>query len=215
MLNNIYDPKKLLNSYVRNLQCKLFSRKHGKYSGYNTDTITIEKRVKNTFKDSLPNIEGLILDMGCSKGITTEELTDIFPNATVFGIDINPDMINKAKSKRSISGKFFIDDGYNSRFRENIFSAVFCLNNLYHNINDLDEAGSKKMFVNVGNLVIEGGYLLISADMEAPDFSTYTDFIILKKHGKRFIPEKIQFSSYDGSQEVLRKILKFSKSNEK
>jgi 2-polyprenyl-3-methyl-5-hydroxy-6-metoxy-1,4-benzoquinol methylase len=88
---------------------------------YWTSDATYKGRVRETFGNSLPQInQGIILDWGCSEGLTTQELCEIYPNSIVIGIDIDPERILAARLNRS-KGSYYLEDGYKSNFADGNF----------------------------------------------------------------------------------------------
>ena len=146
-----------------------------KYPTYHTNTLSHHRRIEMVFKEKLPKIDnGLILDMGCSRGFTTHDLSVFYSTSKVIGIDINKEAIDYAISSGK-KGIFLEGDGYRHNFQDD-FDAIFCMNNLYYNLENRKYSW-KESFNHLKNSIKEKGYLLISG--VSGDYEE--DFIILKK----------------------------------
>jgi len=134
-------------------------------------------RVEETFEDRLPKIvSGKILDWGCSIGFTSKELSILYPNCSITGLDIS--FFKKwPKEEKNIS--FVQGDGYFPPFKEETFDAVFCMNNLtllLERTRDYNEF-IKKSVLSIGSLVKPKGYLI---------FSDCDSWKIFQKESKNF-----------------------------
>lgn len=127
------------------------------------------RRVRETFGEKLPTLRtaGVIIDVGCSRGDTTRELADIYPESFVVGVDINPQAVDIANDTHQQSSllPFRRADGYrlNEFFRENSADAIFLMNNLYQAMKKLTDERVKKILENIISVIGETGYLLIAA----------------------------------------------------
>ncbi len=74
---------------------------------------------------------GPILDVGCHAGLFTQKLMQKTQVKEVYGIDISSSAIRLAK-KRIPKGTFVVGDAQKLPFKNNFFSAVFCLEMLEH-----------------------------------------------------------------------------------
>jgi SAM-dependent methyltransferase len=114
---------------------------------------TIYGRVKDTFgEDFLQSIQitGKVADVGCSQGITTIEMANLFPNSDIFGFDINREILDMARNSQGYHTKkmitngeinsekvnsinsrllFFVEDGYDLNWPDK-FQGMFYMNNL-------------------------------------------------------------------------------------
>lgn len=139
---------------------------------YHLATYTFKGRVTRSLKNLLPEIDGgNILDWGCSQGMTTREISEIYPTSNVIGIDLNPEAIQRARSLNEGIGnlEFVVGDGYDHNFENIKFDAVFAMNNLvygfekiYHYEKEL--ARVRKSIQHIGSLVKNGGCLIISKE---------------------------------------------------
>ncbi len=152
---------------------------------------TREMRVEMSFENNLPEVPegGRILDMGCSIGWTTEELTRLYPGREVIGMDINFGVVQRASNERK--GKYLCGDGYLMPFKENTFDVVFAMNNIALAIPGLVREGllkkvlSELKFVTKpsGTIAITGaGRCLFKSEMEVEDMERG----ILKAFGPYF-----------------------------
>ncbi|MBW2976628.1 class I SAM-dependent methyltransferase [Candidatus Woesearchaeota archaeon] len=136
---------------------------------YHRNNHTEESRVKRTFGNSIPLLGTKILDAGCSRGKTTCEISDLFPNSIVIGIDNQPEVINEAilQNQKSLSKRkieFRIGDFYNLANGEK-YDSIFMMNNLYYCLFDdrmsNDQIGS--IINGVKLSLTEKGYFLVSS----------------------------------------------------
>ncbi len=156
-------PTLLINPFPNNSQS--FSKR-----GYHTLDLSYCGRVRETFgKDPPQLLHGNILDIGCSLGETTLELSTLYPQATVFGIDINISRIKYASDM--IKGKnvfHLVADGLNIPFPENSYDAVFCMNNIYHVLANPPRPKNSLRLAHdslrgLAPVVADQGYLLLSS----------------------------------------------------
>lgn len=56
---------------------------------------------------SVPRRAQLILDLGCNTGLVAERLADVFPDASIVGLDISPAMIESARRRVSAPNAMF------------------------------------------------------------------------------------------------------------
>ncbi|KKS65381.1 hypothetical protein A3A14_04595 [Candidatus Daviesbacteria bacterium RIFCSPLOWO2_01_FULL_43_38] len=76
-------------------------------------------------------VDGTILDIGCHSGLCTEKIMSWTHPREVYGIDISPKAIEKAK-RRIKAGKFVIGDAQDLPYEGDFFDAIFCLEMLEH-----------------------------------------------------------------------------------
>jgi SAM-dependent methyltransferase len=129
---------------------------------YHTATYTLPGRMSAVFGNNLPQINGgYILDAGCSYGVTTDEISEKYPESTVIGIDINHNEIRRARLSQR-KGVFLVEDGFNNQFPNGAFKAVFSMNNFYQRVRTLTNEQIDKCMRSLGRLVgTDDGYLLL------------------------------------------------------
>lgn len=76
-------------------------------------------------------VGGKILDVGCHSGLCTEKIVSFTNPAEIYGIDVSPQAIEKAK-KRMKRGKFIVGDAQDLPYERDFFDAVFCVEMLEH-----------------------------------------------------------------------------------
>lgn len=76
-------------------------------------------------------VGGNVLDVGCHSGLFTDRIIKKITPSGVYGIDVSPGAIKKAR-KRIPEGHFHVTDAQQLPFRDNFFDAVFCLEVLEH-----------------------------------------------------------------------------------
>ena len=133
-------------------------------------------RVKRVFGKVLPEIpSGRILDLGCSVGDTTQELSMLYPRLNIIGIDINPLAVKAAIREYGNSEKlkFVVADGYKSPFPDETFDAIFCMNNIsfayktWEDSDNLRDEFFRNAIQSIGRMVKDEGWLLISGEGRA------------------------------------------------
>lgn len=134
---------------------------------YFRSTYTEENRVSRIFGNSLPRkIFGSILDIGCSEGKTSVELSQLYPQAEIIGMDIEPTVIEVARNSYAHIPKlnFIEGDGYflDRYFGRKRFAAIFMMNNLYFNAVDMEINQFLRIFVNFRTHLEVNGYLGLS-----------------------------------------------------
>jgi SAM-dependent methyltransferase len=125
------------------------------------------RRVKFTFKENLPSIlSGKILDLGCSIGLTTEEIAHIYPNCNIYGLDLNPKTIEIAKERvKNRNIEFIVGDGFKQPFSAEYFNGIFCMNNLGFTFNPGEPQIFKGHLDNVLSMLKNESYLLFSGGL--------------------------------------------------
>ena len=134
------------------------------------DNFTGDERVYYTFHINkiqpfpLPN--GPILDWGCSIGKTTEDLVRIYPGRRIIGIDINPHVIEIAKSRGL---ECYCMDG--CEIKEKLpgpYAGIFAMNNLAYGLknNQITEDQFKQIIGSLVDCLIDDGYLILSKDFQ-------------------------------------------------
>lgn len=151
---------------------------------------TTWKRVKYTFGKSLPFLHcGNILDLGCSEGLTTEELQEHYPDSRVVGVDCCREEIKEARIKKR-KGKFVYADGYKLRYPDETFDLVFCMNNIGFVLGDKTNETYRNVLSRISRLVKPNGSFLVSLGV---------NYIILKNNGKGFELEDSSITVVDAS----------------
>ena len=117
--------------------------------------------------DNMPLVkQGKIMDWGCSEGMTTIELSLIYPHCDILGIDVNPLVIELAKNRTNERVHFMEADGYELHFPPKAFNAIFCMNNLgpAYYCSEKDNKFFKKVIKSLGNIIADDGILFVSQD---------------------------------------------------
>ena len=172
--------------------------------GYHTINNTYLGRINRIFAKNLPIIKkGIILDWGCSCGHTTYDLSRMYPNCEIIGIDLDESLIKDAKLNSCAS--FFVMDGFTRSFIDGSFDAVFCLNNIYYSLIHMKEELAISRLKTIGDLVKPHGFLAISGLFFDVNDNNY---IILKKRRSGLFKEiKIDFQYDHDSQKRLEIIV--------
>jgi SAM-dependent methyltransferase len=118
-------------------------------------------RVREDFGANLMQINGDILDIGCSEGETTREIADIYPDSRVIGIDRSSERIEIAR-KNCLGCEFLVADAYDLPFERNSFEGVFCMNNLWFLMSKNRTRVPDEVFLKIWDLIQQGGYFFFS-----------------------------------------------------
>lgn len=87
-----------------------------------------KKTVRRFIKNSFLNENSKILEVGCTNGFTSLEIARLL-NCNVWGIDINENSIQNAKSRvKSEKVTFSVGNALNLPFESNFFDMVICSN---------------------------------------------------------------------------------------
>ena len=140
-------------------------------------------RVADTFGKTIFPIAGNILEIGCSWGETTRELLELSPTSFVMALDLNPDLINKAKitcARFNTRAEFLVEDGYNlshalANHSIKKFAAIFVMNNFAYSAKEMSRETRTSVCDQLFDHLTESGILLISAS---------TRYIILNNQRK-------------------------------
>lgn len=82
-------------------------------------------------------ISNNILDVGCASGSFTNNISNIFPNSTITGIDIYSSAIEYGKKKYPHIN-FILADAHHIPFEDNRFDLVICYETIEHLTNPLE-----------------------------------------------------------------------------
>jgi len=90
-------------------------------------------RIYNSFDEFFEVIpSGTILDIGCGTGNMTVNLSSVFENRLIFGLDLNKRVINFAKKFNSAPNLIFkVDNAFAIKYHSE-FSAIFAIEILEH-----------------------------------------------------------------------------------
>lgn len=116
-----------------------------------------------------------VLDLGCGNGIVTEYLAEIFPNASVLGVDVNTQMISSArKNCNNQNVKFDVLDIKNleSLFNQGMKYDLINANYVLHWLS-LDE--KHQLFDKMQNIIVPNATLMIGTCQKFPNFLQLLD----------------------------------------
>ena len=123
-----------------------------------------------TAVDRLPESPERTLDLGCANGAIPIWLSERFPNAWVFGVDISPAMIDEATKKATQAGsaaRFAVARNQDSGFDDGEFDLVTMVN-------------VPPPFDEVHRLLAPGGHAIV-VYTKGPDTWFYSDAKRLEK----------------------------------
>ena len=104
-----------------------------------------------------------VLDCGCGTGPMIAILSEKYPKKHYTGLDLTPEMIEKAKQKNLTNAEFVVGDCENLPFADNSFDVVICTNSFHHYPNPQD-------FFNSAYRVLKKGGRLVLRDYTSSDF---------------------------------------------
>ncbi len=137
--------KNIWNKLAKNYD-KLWVQKYSLAPTRKKTISLISKLIKN---DSFS-----LLDLGCATGQLLAELTDIYPNSKLIGIDKSSSMIDLAKNK-SLLCEFFVQNSQNMDFGEKSFDFITCCHSFpYYS----DKIGVMK---NMKKILKDDGYIIL------------------------------------------------------
>lgn len=114
--------------------------------------------------------EGKVADMGMGSGTGTQALAQLYPRMQVVGVDVNPEMVERAKTKLTLPNLDFVAGDIATRvFPPNSLDAIFDSSVLHHvtSFNGYDhEAAARALQAQVEQLA-PGGSLIVR-DFVAP-----------------------------------------------
>ncbi len=192
--NKGLSPQDFLNAFNIKPEYNIIVRDPTEKVRYHTATTTWYGRIRDIFADALPQISGgIILDIGCSNGSTTEELADLYPQTKVIGIDINASALSTGRQTNSNSRKaeYLMMNGYKLGFKKQSFDVVFCNNNLFYAMSSLESERASDIFKEINDLIKDNGYLIVSAGDKSS-----RNYVIFKKSDEFFELEKVH-SDYE------------------
>ena len=120
------------------------------------------KSMVDFLSENLPS-NSTILDAGCSTGAYSLALSE--EGFNVIGIDIDNFMIDKARDNRGfLPVKFYKYDirEISSKFKENQFDEIFCINNVFSTLMDKEEI--LETLKSMNKCLKENGVLIIEID---------------------------------------------------
>ncbi len=134
--------------------------------------LTNLNRIRWTFEynnltvSSLEIPEGPILDWGCSRGLTTYDLSTLLPRRKVVGIDIDSCCIDIAK--RDYPGlEFHCIDGCDLKtILPGPYAAIFAMNNLSNSLDRgiIDEKQFKEIAKILKSCLVDDGVLVLGSE---------------------------------------------------
>jgi len=99
-------------------------------------------------------VNGKIVDIGCHSGLLTQKIVNWTGADKIYGLDISPKAIEKAK-KRIKNGYFVVGDAQKLPFKNNFFEAAFCIEMIEH----VDFP--QKVLAQIYRVVKKNGYAVI------------------------------------------------------
>ncbi|GAF88545.1 unnamed protein product, partial [marine sediment metagenome] len=101
-------------------------------------------------------LEVSILDVGVGTGILIEQVLPKNKSAHLFGVDISPEMVKKAKRKFKGKNNVSIALGSASKLphKDNSFEFVTCVNSFHHHPDSIQSLEEMKRVLKPGGKVI-------------------------------------------------------------
>jgi len=137
---------------------------------YHKEDYSSRGRVKRFFGEQIPKLHsGYVLDVGCSLGHTTYDLSEIYPSCKILGIDIDEKSVSKArKSYGEKNITFTAMDGYSNPLPEKSFGAVYTMNNVFFRV-VAGRIGALRGLKEIGKLAEPEGHLFICSNSMAQE----------------------------------------------
>lgn len=137
---------------------------YGMHIGYRDDNSprqnesASELMEKKLIKDADIQDGQQILDAGCGTGTLGFEITSLYPNTKVYGIDLLYDHLKVAyRQKASFPAVFFSEQDYlNLAFRDNSFDRIFFCESLIH------AQDKSKLLLEASRVLKPGGKIIIA-----------------------------------------------------
>jgi SAM-dependent methyltransferase len=157
-----------------------------------TQSTTWDSRAEEQMKSHISKkITGDVLDVGCSVGITTVEMAQIFSNSNVYGVDNNESVLKQHPQLYSQQGWSHPSIGRTIHFenqpqnyslicakspqlpfKDNSFELVCDMNNIYYSTWNMINSGEgskgahelENYFASINSLISESGIYFISGN---------------------------------------------------
>lgn len=101
---------------------------------YDTSRYSVHSRKQ--YNSILKIIKGYdilsLLDVGCGTGEMLRLINETFPTIKLAGVDISPNMLEKAKSKIGNMANLILSDSEKLPFDDNSFELVMCNDSFHH-----------------------------------------------------------------------------------
>jgi chemotaxis methyl-accepting protein methylase len=202
--------------YLKKLKYKFLSRKFGIQSDqlFQTASTTFMNRhpdIFNILKDQYGSKKINILSFGCSTGEECFSLRKYLPNATIYGIDINPENIEIAKNNDLKDEQIIFKQGnleqFQFAFKFDVILAlsVLCKNpeaEILENISCIYPFETYEKTINHLNdlLKINGLLIIRSSNFRFRDTSIFKKFEVFKTNKLR---TPILFPKFDSNNNRL------------
>lgn len=148
------------------------------------DAISIEK-VASASVFFEPKEGNIIVDVGMASGTSTAILAKLFPNMSIIGIDINPKMVEIAKSTYQDSNLFFRpDDGELLKsFEPNSVNGFFNCSTIHHitSYNGYDNNRAIQALRRQVELLCENGVLIVRDFVKPEEKEIIVEFSTISK----------------------------------
>lgn len=146
-----------------------------------------------------------ILDLGSGNGVVTQYMASIFPNADVFGIDANKEMVSYADKNNTKSNIKF--EHLDIRNIEKLYKndIKFDLVNANYVLHWLSQDEKKELFQKLSKIITPNAFLMLGTCQRFPNFLNFLDKNIrkyLKIQTK--VPDYVHYFSEKGWVDFLR-----------
>jgi ubiquinone/menaquinone biosynthesis C-methylase UbiE len=104
-------------------------------------------------------ITGKIIEVGCGEGLFLSALAKKNSGSEIYGIDIDKDLLNKAKGRLKGKGaRLSVADARQMPFEDSFFDCVICINVIF-NLRSLNDAG--RVLSEAGRILKKGGRVIV------------------------------------------------------
>ena len=97
-----------------------------------------------------------MIDVGCGTGEILNSVKNLYPAASIYGIDISEEMLKKAKEKLLNAAEISLGDAEHLPFENGMFDVLICTDSFHHYPNP--QKAVKEFY----RVLRNGGYLLLA-----------------------------------------------------
>lgn len=149
---------------------------YGYWQGSIPDQKAASENLMENLLAWLPAKEGRILDVACGKGASTAYLQKYYPPGDITAINISEKQLESARNNAPGS-HFLVMDGAQLDFEDDYFSAVFCVEAVFH-------FNSREKFIKEALRVLKPGGRLLLTDILLTEWGRDNDLWWIEKSNR-------------------------------